>query len=94
MRKEKEEKMKVLEILELVKKQLFMTEKGLVSIETLADKAIAEVKAMQERIKELEEAMKHKTCKGCVHEVGDMQDLHCAFCSRSCDDNFEPKDNA
>ena len=46
--------MKVLEILELVKKQLFMTEKGLVSIETLADKAIAEVEAMQERIKELE----------------------------------------
>ena len=43
-------------------------------------------------IQELEEAMKHKTCKGCVHEVGDMQDLHCAFCSRSCDDNFEPKD--
>ena len=59
-----------------------------------ADEAIAEVEAMQERIKELEEAMKHKTCKGCVHEVEDMQDLYCAFCSRSCDDNFEPKDNA
>ena len=54
IRKEKDEEMKVLEILELVKKQLFMTEKGLVSIETLADKAIAEVEAMQERIKELE----------------------------------------
>ena len=58
--------MKSLEILELVKKQLFMTEKGLVSIETLADKAIAEVEAMQERIKELEEALKPKTCDGCA----------------------------
>ena len=45
-------------------------------------------------ITELEEAMKPKTCDGCVHEVEDMQDLYCAFCSRSCDDNFEPKDNA
>lgn len=49
---------------------------------------------LEEAIAELEEAMKPKTCKGCVHEVGDMQDLYCAFCSRSCDDNFEPKDNA
>ena len=53
----------------------------------------AQIKAKDERIRELEEAMKPKTCKGCVHEVGDMQDLYCAFCSRSCDDNFEPKDN-
>ena len=45
-----------------------------------------------ERIKELEEAIKPKTCDGCVHEVGDMQDPYCAFCSRSCDDNFEPKE--
>ena len=51
-----------------------------------------QIKAKDERIKELEEAMKPKTCKGCVHEVEDMQDLYCAFCSRSCDDNFEPKD--
>ena len=51
-------------------------------------------KQIYQVIAELEEAMKHKTCDGCVHEVGDMQDLHCAFCSRSCDDNFEPKDNA
>ena len=49
---------------------------------------------LDEAIAELEEAMKHKTCKGCVHEVRDMQDIHCAFCSRSCDDHFEPKDNA
>ena len=53
-----------------------------------------QIKAKDERIKELEEAMKPKTCDGCVHEVEDMQDLYCAFCSRSCDDNFEPKDNA
>ena len=43
-------------------------------------------------IKELEEAMKLKTCKGCAYEAEDMQDLHCAFCSRACKDNFEPKD--
>ena len=61
------------------------------------DEAIAELKEAQLTRREwyqkgYAEAMKTKTCKGCVHEVGDMQDLHCAFCSRSCDDNFEPKD--
>lgn len=68
---------------------------------TIAYKAINQIyddfeeqlKSKDERIKELEEAMKPKTCDGCVHEVEDMQDIHCAFCSRSCDDNFEPKDN-
>ena len=54
----------------------------------------AQLNTKDERIKELEEAIKPKTCDGCVHEVEDMQDLYCAFCSRSCDDNFEPKDNA
>ena len=54
----------------------------------------AQIKAKDERIKELEEAIKPKTCDGCVREAEDMQDPHCAFCSRSCDDNFEPKDNA
>ena len=39
-----------------------------------------------------EEAMKPKTCDGCAYEAEDMQDLHCAFCSRACKDNFEPKD--
>ena len=49
---------------------------------------------LEEAIAELEEAIKPKTCDGCVREAEDMQDPHCAFCSRSCDDNFEPKDNA
>lgn len=31
------------------------------------DEAIAELKAKNERIKELEEAMKPKTCEGCKH---------------------------
>ena len=62
------------------------------NIDKIFDEHEAEIKAKDERIKELEEALKPKTCDGCVHEVGDMQDLHCAFCSRSCDDNFEPKD--
>lgn len=62
-----------LEILEIVKSQLFMTEKGLVSIETLACKAIAEVKVMQKLIKELEEAMKPKTCSSCKHFTFDEE---------------------
>ena len=81
--------MKVLEILELVKKQLFMTEKGLVSIETLADKAIAEVEAMQERIKELETP---KTCDGCKYDAKEMS-KECYMCSRNVNDLYEPKDN-
>ena len=58
----------------------------------IANHKIVTTEMFNEAIAELEEAMKHKTCKGCVHEVEDMQDLYCAFCSRSCDDNFEPKD--
>ena len=49
---------------------------------------------LDEAIAELEEAMKPKTCDGCVREEEDMQDPHCAFCSRVCSDNFEAKDNA
>ena len=56
------------------------------------DQLEARLNTKDERIKELEEAIKPKTCDGCVHEVEDMQDLYCAFCSRSCDDNFEPKE--
>ena len=47
---------------------------------------------VDDAIKELEEAMKPKTCKGCIHGAEDMQAIHCVFCSRSCDDKFEPKD--
>ena len=47
---------------------------------------------VNEAIADLEEAIKPKTCDGCAHEAEDMQDLYCAFCSRSCDDNFEPKE--
>lgn len=38
-----------------------------------------------EAIAELEEAMK-------VCQAEDMVDPHCAFCSRACKDNYEPKE--
>lgn len=47
---------------------------------------------VHEAIAELEEAMKHKTCEGCVRQAEDMVDPHCAFCSRACKDNYEPKE--
>ena len=47
---------------------------------------------LEKSIVELEYAMKPKTCDGCVREEEDMQDPHCAFCSRVCSDNFEAKD--
>ena len=57
-----------------------------------------QMKAKNEEVERLkaivEEAMKPKTCDDCAYEAEDMQDLHCAFCSRSCYDNFEPKENA
>ena len=45
-----------------------------------------------EAIAELEEAMKPKSCDGCIREEEDMQDPHCAFCSRVCNDNYEAKE--
>ena len=79
---------------------------GLSTVAT--DEAIAEIKEENKinghlliklndaniKISELEETMKPKTCDGCVCQAEDMVDPHCAFCSRACKDNFEPKDNA
>ena len=48
-----------------------------------------------EAIAELEEAMKPKTCEGCVYEDKDgVINVECAFCLRNSNDNFKPKDNA
>ena len=49
---------------------------------------------IDEAIAELKEAMKPKSCDGCIREEEDMQDPHCVFCSRACKDNYEAKDNA
>ena len=47
----------------------------------------------EEAIKELEEAMKPKTCEGCVYEDKDgVLHVECAFCLRNSNDNFKPKD--
>lgn len=63
--------------------------------------AIEELKAKNERIKELEEAMKPKTCYGCVYGVFGVDsfgiEIECTLayrCSRGQDDMFKPKDNA
>ena len=59
---------------------------------------------IKEAIKELEEAMKPKTCEGCKWEqetnlittkVGDKVDI-CTLCTRyeNLQDNYEKKDNA
>ena len=40
-----------------------------------------------------EEAMKPKTCEGCVYEDKDgVLNVECAFCLRNSNDNFKPKD--
>ena len=52
-------------------------------------------KDINEAIKELEEAIKPKTCEGCVYEEKDgVLNVECAFCLRNSNDNFKPKDNA
>ena len=49
---------------------------------------------ISEAIAELEEAMKPKTCDGCIYENKDgVLNVECAFCLRNSNDNFEPKDN-
>ena len=42
-------------------------------------------------IKELEEAIKPKTCEGCKYQKIDID--RCDFCKRCYSDQYEPKDN-
>ena len=60
----------------------------------------AEIKAKEERIKELEEAMKPKTCDGCRYGAFGVDsfglEIECTLayrCSRGQDDMFKQKDN-
>ena len=50
--------------------------------------------SLDEAIAELEEAMKPKTCYGCVYEDKDdgFLKVECVFCLRNSNDNFEPKE--
>ena len=68
-------------------------------------KLTEQLKAKDKRIVELEEAMKPKTCEGCIYAqvrhyshgtvwLKDTASVRCDKCSRTHDDNFEPKDNA
>ena len=57
--------------------------------------------SLDEAIAELEEAMKPKTCEGCVYGVFGVDsfglEIECTLayrCSRGQDDMFKPKDNA
>ena len=64
------------------------------------DEAIAELEAMEARIKELEEAMKPKTCNGCktlpfvLTELSKKNGGKCGTCKRYVKDNYqaEPKE--
>ena len=51
------------------------------------------VNSLEKRIAELEEAMKPKTCDGCVYENKDgVLHVECAFCLRNSSDNFKSKE--
>ena len=83
---------KALEILNALDNLLFVEEiKGVT--EFSVGFKVSFRKNVQEAISELEEAIKPKTCKDCIHGAEDMQAIHCVFCSRSCDDKFEPKED-
>ena len=50
--------------------------------------------SLEKAIKELEEAMKPKTCEGCFYDDKDgVLHVECAFCLRHSNDHFKPKDN-
>ena len=46
----------------------------------------------EEAIKELEEAMKPKTCEGCKNDGQQGKFSPCEYCSRRCIDRYESKD--
>ena len=58
------------------------------------DQFIDEAIALDKVIVTLKEAMKPKTCEGCVYEEKDdgVLNVECAFCLRNSNDNFKPKD--
>ena len=45
-------------------------------------------------IRELEEAMKPKTCAGCKYASQGRYRVPCNACARTLHDEYEPKDNA
>ena len=48
---------------------------------------------LDEAITELEDAIKPKSCDGCIYEDKDgVLNVECAFCLRNSNDNFKPKD--
>ena len=66
----------------------------------IANHKIVTTEMFNEAIAELEEAMKPKTCEGCVYGVFGVDsfglEIECTLayrCSRGQDDMFKPKDN-
>lgn len=51
---------------------------------------------IKEAIKELEEAIKPKTCEGCKHKPNEGECYYepCGTCARFFYDHYEPKDNS
>jgi hypothetical protein len=66
---------KAKKILEKIKKQVFMTENGLVSLEPIIDEAIAELEAYQKP---------QTSCHGCKYDDSDVDEAerkaHCLPC--------------
>lgn len=62
-------------------------------LEKLLDEHEAQLKAKNERIRELEEAMKPKTCEGCKHKPNDGECYYepCGTCARFFYDHYELK---
>ena len=58
-------------------------------LEKLLDEHEAQLKAKNERIRELEEAMKPKTCDGCKYQKIDID--RCDFCKRYYSYQYELK---
>ena len=62
---------------------------GVHFLEETVDRVLNALKLLDAEL----EALQSRSCDGCKREAEDMVDPHCAFCSRACKDNYEPKDN-
>ena len=62
-------------------------------VNVIFDEHEAQLKAKNERIRELEEAMKPKTCEGCKHKPNDGECYYepCGTCARFFYDHYELK---
>ena len=72
------------------------TSKDIQNVISKLNEAIVQLQAKDKRIKELEEAMKPKTCEGCKHKPNEGECYYepCGTCARFFYDHYELKGNA